>query len=213
MGKHDGKNSRKFSVFEVHQAYIDILRGLHLTCFAAGMGPALYFDFRTFQTLRDPVTTVDVQGLERIHIWICAAFVGLWITGVALIYIRTAFDPAALTPKLWLKLGLMTVMIWNARLIGTYVIPAVEKNMGQPMTALPKRQLVIATQIAVFSMFCWTSGLMLGSSVVLKTASWDVLWPLTLGWFLLASLVGHSVMAVRRTRGGLANSARSTSDA
>ncbi len=44
-------------------------------------------------------------------------------------------------------------------------------------------------QIAVFSMFCWTSGLMLGSSVVLKTASWDVLWPLTLGWFLLASLV------------------------
>lgn len=180
------------------QSIIDVLRATHLTFFAAGMGTALYFDFRTFITLGAPITRLDIDAFERIHAWITMSFVSLWMTGLCLVYVRTGFDIAAFSPKLWLKLSLMTLMVLNARLIAIFVLPLLKQAIGRSMISLPERDLTFATQITVVSVFCWTSGMVLRSSVVLKTAGWEVLLPLTVAWFCVLTVVGQLALIVRR---------------
>ena len=50
-----------------------------------------------------------MNNLERIHIWITAAFVGLLRSGMSLICVRLGFDLALFSPKLWLKTDVITV--------------------------------------------------------------------------------------------------------
>jgi len=182
------------------QVYIDVLRAAHLTCFAAGMGTALYHDFRTMRGINTPTTARDIDSIDRLHEWISLAFMGLWVTGVILIYVRTAFDLAAFSPKLWLKISLMVFMTVNARMISAYVVPMLKKNVGRALIDMPFRDLFISCQIAITSMFFWTSGMALGSSAYLKTAPWEVLTPLAVGWFVLCSGLGHFGVSVLRAR-------------
>lgn len=182
------------------QSLIDMLRAAHLVCFAAGLGTALYFDFRTLRTFGDFINLDEIENLMRLHTWIHGAVTGLWVTGVALIYVRTAFDLSAFTPKLWLKLVIMTGMAVNSGLIGYFVLPTLRDNLGRTMATLPGAKLVIAAQIGIMSMFCWTSGLVLGSSVELKTAPWEVLLPLVTGGFLAFTVFGQISVALLRRR-------------
>ncbi len=182
------------------QVYVDILRAAHLVCFSAGMGTALYHEYRTMRTISDPISVREIDAVKRLHHWISIAFAGLWITGLALIYVRTAFDLAAFSPKLWVKVGLMVLMSFNALLVGTFIIPLLKKNIGRPVVDLPCRALVLSSQVAIISMFCWTSGLALGSSLYLKTAPWDVLLPLFAAWFAVCTIGGQILIGLVRLR-------------
>lgn len=164
------------------------------------MGTSLYFDFRTFITLNVPIDSNEILGLTRIHTWIALAFGGLWVTGIALIYIRTAFDISSFSPKLWLKIGVMVFMVWNAREIGKKIIPLLNNNVGAALIDLPASQLVSATQLGINSMFCWTVGLVLGSSLAVKTATWEFLLPAAIVWFVTLTLVGQATILVIRLR-------------
>ncbi|MCK0121911.1 hypothetical protein MWU61_15270 [Loktanella sp. F6476L] len=163
------------------------------------MGTALYFDYRSFQSLSDPIGKVDIEDLERIHVWITAAFVGLWITGITLIYIRTGFQLEAFSPKLWTKISIMVLMTLNSFMVGAFIRPMMRNNMMRPMISLPPMQFAVATQVAVVSLFCWSSGLLLGSSAALKTAPWDVLLVIFPIWFAVLTIGGHlTIVFVRR---------------
>jgi hypothetical protein len=177
---------------------IDLLRAVHLVSFAAGMGTGLYFDFIKFKTLDTPLAHLDIQNLASLHIWIYAAFSCLWLTGIVLIYVRTSFDLSSFSPKLWIKIGIMFLMVLNSRLIGSVVIPILRENIGRSLSSLPISKLLGVTQIGVISMYCWTSGLLLGSSVVLKTAPWGVVFPGALIWFGLLTVCGQSAVLMKR---------------
>jgi hypothetical protein len=180
---------------------VDILRATHLFCFAMGMGTALYFDFRSFQTLSDPIGVVDLEDLERIHVWISAAFVGLWITGITLIYVRTGFQLDQFSPKLWTKVSIMVLMSMNALLVGIYIRPMMRNNIERPLISLPPIKFAIAAQVGIVSMFCWTSGLLLGSSAALKTAPWDVQLAIFPAWFVILTVGGQLTMHFYRNKG------------
>lgn len=182
------------------ETLVDLIRATHLLCFAAGMGTGLYFDLRTIRTMDKQITEGDVRALHDIHVWIMGAFGGLWITGMALVYIRTGFAWAEVSPKLFLKLYVMTFMLINARAIGRYVMPVMEQSVGNALFDLPAWKLATVTQIAVNSVFCWTAGLALGSSVVLKTAEWSLLQPLLIGSFVVFTVGGHVVVWGLRQR-------------
>ncbi len=186
------------------QIYIDILRSAHLICFAAGMGTALYYDFVTIRSINDPISGRYIDTVERLHDWISWAFIGLWVTGIALIYVRTSFDLDAFSPKLWEKVGVMVLMTLNARLIGSFVLPMLKRNLGRAVIDMPLRELILSSQVAITSIFCWTTGLVLGSSLYLKTAPWGILLPLAVGWFALCTLGGQVVVQLirRRARAG-----------
>lgn len=183
---------------DISQGYVDLLRAAHLIFLAAGMGTALYLDFISFWSLKTPNRKADIRDLERIHIWVTVAFGGLWVTGLALIYVRTGFDFALFSPKLWLKLAVMVAMTLNSVVIAVFILPMMRRTLGRPVIGLPLPKLIASTQIAMISLFCWTTGLALGSSVVLKTSPWDVLLPLSLGWFALLSIVGQLAMLSKR---------------
>ncbi len=176
------------------ETLVDLIRAMHLLCFAAGMGTGLYFDLRTMRTMDKEIAEADVTALHDIHMWIMGAFGGLWVTGLALVYIRTGFSWSEVSPKLFVKLYVMTFMLINARAIGRYVMPVMERSVGSALFDLPAWKLATVTQIAVNSVFCWTAGLALGSSVVLKTAEWALLQPLLIGGFVAFTVAGHMVV-------------------
>lgn len=171
---------------------------MHLVCFAAGMGTSLYFDFRTLYTLKKPVAERELKALNQIHTWITYAFAALWITGFGLIYVRTGFVLDTFSDKLWAKLMIMSLMVFNARAIVRLVLPIMVDTLGRSLLALPAAKLALVTQIAINSMFCWTAGLILGASTVLKTAQWDVLLPLGLTGFAIMTLGGQTMVGLLR---------------
>ncbi len=185
---------------EISQSYIDLLRAAHLFCFAAGMGTAFYLDFLSFWSIQTPNNAGDIRDIERIHLWVAVAFGGLWITGLALIYIRTGFDFAKFSPKLWMKVSVMVAMTVNSMVIAAFILPMMRRTLGRRVIDLPLQKLVGATQIATISVFCWTTGLALGSSLVLKTAAWDVLLPLAAGWFVALTVAGQFAVLIKRVR-------------
>lgn len=179
---------------------LDILRASHLTLFAAGMGTCLFHDFLTFRSMADPITKSEIASIEQLHNWIRFAFAGLWVTGLILVYVRTSFDLANFSPKLWTKLGLMGVMSLNALMVGIYILPMLRRNLGKCMLDIAPGDLRTATQIAMVSMFGWTSGMILGSSTYLKTAPWEILIPAAAGWFVLCTLGGQMGVVLMRAR-------------
>lgn len=179
---------------------LDALRAAHLTLFAAGMGTCLFHDYLTFRGMADPITKGEIASIEKLHNWIRCAFAGLWVTGLMLVYVRTSFDLANFSPKLWAKLGLMGFMSLNAVLIGIYVLPMLRRNIGKPLLNIPTRDLRTSTQIAMMSMFGWTSGMLLGSSTYLKTAPWEVLIPATIAWFILCTFGGQLSVTLLRAK-------------
>ena len=178
----------------------DILRASHLTLFASGMGTCLFHDFLTFRSMADPITKSEIASTETLHNWIRFAFVGFWVTGLILVYVRTSFDLANFSPKLWTKLGLMGVMSLNALMVGLYILPMLRHNLGKCMLGIAPRDLRTATQIAMVSMFGWTSGMILGSSTYLKTAPWEILIPAAAGWFILCTVGGQVGVMLMRAR-------------
>ena len=179
---------------------LDMLRISLLTLFAAGMGTCLFHDFLTFRSMADPITKSKIASIETLHNWIRFAFAGLWVTGLILIYVRTSFDFASFSPKLWTKVSLMALMSANAVLIGLYVLPMLRRNLGRSMLEIASKEMRIATTIAAASLFGWSSGMMLGASTYLKTAPWEVLIPAAVGWFVLCTLGGQVGVMFMRAR-------------
>jgi len=179
------------------QEAIDIVRIVHLACFAVGMGSGVYFDFRTLIRLNRPFEEFDLVEFERVHKVVFAALLGLWITGVMLIYIRTGFDLDNFTPKLIVKLSVVSVLTLNAHYIGYSILPRVAGAIGHRASELPLSYMMPMTVAAAISMFCWIGGLILGASNVLRTAGWDTLFRFFTWQFLiviLGAIVGILVL-------------------
>lgn len=154
---------------------IDVIRISHLLCFALGMGAGLYFDLRALRRLNQPFTKDEAEELRHVHNFVFAALFGLWVTGALLIYIRTGFDLANFTPKLWMKLIIVVTLSINSFGIGRIVLPFVRRSVGRCALELPLRAILPMTLTTALSVFCWLSSLVLGASVTFKTADWTVL--------------------------------------
>jgi hypothetical protein len=160
--------------------YLDLLRGLHLLCVVLGMGAAMYFDLRCLHKIARPLSENDVNELHRIHALVRIVGLGLWISGVTLIWLRTNFDLASFTPKLWCKVLVVIGLTANSLVLGFFVIPVFARYKGVRLIDVPVRLLLPMTICAGFSVTCWLLALALGSSRVLKAASWDLLLPFML---------------------------------
>lgn len=160
---------------------IDLIRCAHLLFLVLGMGPALYYDLRSLHRIRQPVSQNDLDELRRIHSIVSIACVGLWLSGAALIWVRTQFDISEFSPKLWSKTIVVSTLTVNAIVLSIVVIPALEGIKGSRVVAIPLGRLVGMNLCAGVSLSCWMLALLLGSSSVLRTAGWDLLLPVLLG--------------------------------
>ncbi len=155
--------------------FIDLIQGAHLLFVVLGMGPAMYLDLRSLRRFSRPISQADIDEFRDIHRLVTIAFVGLWLSGAALIWVRTGFDIASFTPKLWCKIVVVTVLAANAMILNAMVFPALRMGVGKRLIHFPVRLLLPMTLCGGLSLAGWILALTLGSSHVLKTANWDTL--------------------------------------
>lgn len=175
-----------------NQLFIDLIRGLHLLFIVLGMGTALYCDLRSLRRLSQPISETDIIELCDMRHLISYAFIGLWLSGAVLIWIRTGFDIAAFSPKLWCKIIVVTILAANSVVLHNMVFPAVTAGLGTRLGDFPAKRLFPMALSGGISLAGWMLALALGSSQVLKVADWDTLMVVMLGsaaLFILSTVV------------------------
>jgi hypothetical protein len=109
--------------------------------------------------------------------------------------LRTGFDVAQFTPKLMVKLFVVTILTVNALAIGSAALSYVEPMVGQRLGAIDLRTRLFASLIMGVSVFCWMSALALGVFTRLRDmdfAGFQQLWPIGIGMLMLPMAIGLS---------------------
>lgn len=153
----------------------DFIVYFHLLFVAIGLGLAVRLDFIFFRGRHLRPSQVLLADTVLSHQMISTALVGLWGTGLCLVYLRTGFDLAEFSPKLWVKLIIVTLLSVNAIIIGKFAMPVMERFSDRPVLAIPLRYKLPMALSAATSAFCWFTALALGAMNTLKTQSWETL--------------------------------------
>lgn len=185
---------------------VDLVRFMHLAVFAAGMGAGFYVETRILGRMTRPVTEQCIRDAEHVHRFVTFALAALWISGAALIDLRTGFDVSRFTPKLWTKLIVVTVLSLDALAIGIIVMPLYRRTLGHRLAYVTRANLSLFFVTGGISLVSWLSALALGSSVILKSADWSLLAPMLVVIYggtvlggLLAAFGVHSWLQARPT--------------
>ncbi|MEM8751524.1 MAG: hypothetical protein AAGF90_00970 [Pseudomonadota bacterium] len=180
---------------------IDLVRMAHLGFFAVGVGCAVFMEGVVLSRARTLIDLEEIALIERGHRQILYSLAGLWATGLILIGVRTGLDPAAITPKLYAKLAVVTALTINALLIGRIAIPMLERALYGDLSRLKAHELAALGAVAGLSAAGWFSGLALGVVGHLKTASPALLWPL-FGLILGGGAIAGAILSLRAGRIG-----------
>ncbi|MEM8632509.1 MAG: hypothetical protein AAGF74_14835 [Pseudomonadota bacterium] len=142
----------------------------HLVTVAFGMGIALQTELVMLRNRRKPLDDEILNKLSRRHDLVLFALVGLWATGLALVGLRTGFDVSTMSPKLWTKLAVVSLLTGNALLIGLIALPILNQGIGLRIGELEFTERVTIFTVAGISTTSWFVALALGSSALLKVA-------------------------------------------
>lgn len=152
----------------------DSVRFGHLLAVCIGLGASIMADLYILNRLRMPLSPEMLATLHRTHLVVWAALGAMWATGLGLVYIRTGFDPAAFTPKLIAKLATVSVLTFNALLIGWVVMPMLKRGKGRSIAALAPRLRLRLAVIGGISSASWVLALAMGVSKILARSGADV---------------------------------------
>jgi hypothetical protein len=184
-------------------ALTDLLRFSHVLMVAVGLGAAFLADFHSIRRLSKPVDDNLLTTLHSCHVLVWGALIAMWVTGIGLIYVRTGFQLANFTPKLFSKLVTVSVLTANAMWIGRYAIPIIEAQIGRNIMWLPLKQKLILAGVAALSTTSWLLALSMGISKVLAQSGW-LTFLLTLPIaYLLCTFVALAVMFLLHVGGSL----------
>ena len=113
---------------EIDLVYVDMIRYVHLLCVAIGFGASFLADIHVLGRLGSKITDGTLETLHHYHKIVWTALILMWITGLLLIYVRTGFVLSNFSPKLFVKIGTVSLLTINAILIGRLAMPMVEVN-------------------------------------------------------------------------------------
>lgn len=147
----------------------DILRVGHMASFAVGIGAAAFLELYLIKRFRDRLDPDSVKLLLMGHELIKAAVIGLWLTGLSLLYFRLSVYGDPFTAKLAAKLSVVSALTINMMIIGRFLIPRVLKYRGRRLSDIKPRTLALFGGIAGFSAGAWFSALLLGGIGYLKS--------------------------------------------
>ncbi len=104
-----------------------------------------------------------IQGdlLHRASTAVAWALVALWVTGLGIIYVDTAFELAAIMakPKMLAKITVVLVLTLNGVVMHARVLPALMRVYARAQGAAVARYATVAGAI---SAACWAYGVFLG---------------------------------------------------
>lgn len=139
-----------------------VLLYAHLIAFALAIAEIIKGDWRL---LRD--RDVDLQALARTARVVTMGLVGLWITGLGLVWLETGFDPVAIAsrPKLVAKLMVVAALTANGGLLHTFAFP----RLGRP-DRRPRQTARMASALGAVSTVSWLYAGFLGVGRIIAPA-------------------------------------------
>ncbi|MBU2934783.1 MULTISPECIES: hypothetical protein [Pacificibacter] len=156
---------------DFHTAAInDLIRYIHLLAVVIGFGTAFAVDATFLRRLKAPITRPFIAALHWHHQLVSYALLVMWMSGLALVYLRTGFDLENFSPKLIAKIIVVSILTANAWMINIHAMPLLAQSVGNSPLSLPSYSLIHLSLVAGVSTASWLLGLALGSSVILKTA-------------------------------------------
>ena len=124
----------------------------------------------------------------------------MWISGIGMIYIRTDFDIANFSPKLFSKLGTVSILTANAVLIGAIAMPMLRAARGKIVLQLPLVRLLTMTALGAISTASWMLALAMGISKVLANGDWPMFEHIVPFVYMGAILGASAMMVMLRLR-------------
>lgn len=182
------------------QIPIDAVRYAHLFAIALGIGASFLADSLLLSKLDQPIAQPLLDRLLHYHRLVWFALAAMWITGLALIYIRTGFDLAKFSPKLFSKLGVVSMLTLNALVIGRFAMPLVQQSLGRSLLNFPLRTKMACAWVGAVSSTSWLVALAMGESKVLAASGWRVFFvgvPLAYLTSFLVSSLGVTLLHLR----------------
>ncbi len=173
----------------------DAARAVHLLGLALGFGVAIVADLSAARTLVRPLSWSEIETLERYHRMVAIGLGLFWASGLVLLWLRTGFDPENFSPKLMAKLGVVTLLTFNAALIGKIGLTAIVDWQGARFGELPMMERLRLGALGGLSGAGWISALSLGVFSTLKSLDWAVLSEL-IGIIYLFGLIGAILVAL-----------------
>jgi hypothetical protein len=180
--------------------FSDIVRFGHLLAVAVGLGAAVMADLVLLGRITGRIDAETVRNLVRAHRVIGVALLAMWCSGAILIWLRTGFDPAQVSPKLLSKLVVVTLLTTNAMVIGRLALPLIESYAGRSLMWLPTPDKMLLAAIASVSSISWLLALAFGASKILAAAGWPVFVLLLPTAYGLAIAGGIGVMLICQLR-------------
>ena len=154
---------------------IDVACFTHLGAMAAGLGAVIFADSTVLRRVAEPTTKQQMAVIHHAHAVISIALVLLWLSGLALLVLKTGLDPAKISPKLIAKLGTVSVLTLTAMAMAKVALPYMEANVGRRLIDAPLAEQCQLALCAGMSAAGWGTALMLGASKILKTAGDEVM--------------------------------------
>ncbi|MEM7271206.1 MAG: hypothetical protein AAF401_18360 [Pseudomonadota bacterium] len=173
----------------------DLVRVAHFIGFAIGIGAAVFLEGLVLSRARVAIEEEELALIEHGHRLILGALGVLWLTGLALVGLKTGFDPALITGKLQAKMWIVAALTANAFVIAWVATPLLRNALYRSLSDMPVAELAMIGAAAGLSAAGWISALVLGAVGHLAALSFDTLGPVFFG-VLIAGAVGGAIFAV-----------------
>lgn len=181
---------------------VDAVRFAHLLSVAVGLGTSFLADTMVIAQMDKPVDQPLLDRLKHCHHIVIAALIPMWLTGIALIYIRTGFVIEEFSPKLFSKLAVVSILTLNAYLIGKFAMPLLERNLKRSLLDMPTPRKFVCAWVSAVSTTSWILALAMGESKVLAASGWSVFTQLVPLAYLLSVTIATLVVILLQSYEG-----------
>lgn len=173
-----------------------VFRFIHLGSMAIGLGTMVATDLSSIRRVGRPVTREYCDAIESAHSIMAPALLIAWISGVALLVLRTGLAAEAMSAKLYAKLFVVSALTATALAVKNLVMPILLGLPGKTLMEADLNEKLVMAVCASLSMCGWGLALMLGGFTMLKSMPGFVLFPMIV--LAYAAVVGTAIVCAVR---------------
>ena len=179
----------------MYELFLDLVRVIHFLGFAVGIGAAVFLEGLVLSRARVAIEEEELALIEHGHRLILIALSVLWLTGLALIGLKTGFDPALITGKMQMKMWVVAALTANAFVIAWVATPLLRDALYRSLSDMHDVSLAMIGGAAGLSAAGWLSALVLGAVGHLAAMPIETLGPV-FSAVLVAGVLGGALFAV-----------------
>ena len=117
----------RFAAVLAQDIFLDhIARNVHIVMLVMCLGLAALADLTAAKSISRPLSDRSLARLHRYHSALSTGLILLWISGIAIIWLKTSFDVSQFSPKLMAKIAVVTLLSFNALVIGRVALGTFE---------------------------------------------------------------------------------------